>query len=142
MNQQHMSRFLILYLAIGGPLVVAGRVEAITLSGVGMYDESTTIIAPNLVSNQVDTNAAAGVGVGSNVSVAQFTTDVLNAFNADAGGVVNFEGAALTTEKSLDVTYGISQTNTLTVTLTTLAGGVPSFSFQTGGDANSVPVSG
>jgi hypothetical protein len=125
-----------------GFLLTGSQVQAITSAGVGVYDESATVIAPNLVSNQVDTNAAAGVGAGSNVSVAQFTTDVLAAFNADAGAVVDFEGAALTTEKTFDVTYGVSQANTMTVTLTTLAGGVPAFNFQTGGDANSVPVSG
>jgi hypothetical protein len=127
---------------IVGLLVSGDRVQAITYSGVGVYDENATIIAPNLVSNQIDTNAAAGVGVGTNVSVAQFATDVLAAFNSDSGGVVNFDGAALTSEKSFDVTYGASQANTLTVTLTTLTGGVPAYSFQTGGDANSVPVSG
>jgi hypothetical protein len=133
---------LVLIVIVVGLLVDGRQAQAITYAGVGVYDESLTVIAPNLISNQIDTNAAAGAGAGTNVSVAQFTTDVLTAFNADAGAVVNFDGAALTTEKTFDVTYGASQANTLTVTLTTLAGGVPAFNFQTGGDASSVPVSG
>lgn len=130
-------------LLIAGGILSQGNIaHAVTYTGVGIYDESATIIAPNLTSNQVDTDAAVGVGSGSNVSVTQFAADVLSAFNSNMGGVVNFDGLALTTEKSFDVTYGVSQVNTLTVTLTTLAGGSPSFNFQTGGDANSVPVSG
>jgi hypothetical protein len=142
MSHKCILREFIALLAISSVLLSGTRALAITYTGVGVYDENATIVSPNLISNQVDTDAAAGVGSGSNVSVAQFTIDVLSAFNANSGGVVNFDGAAMTTEKAFDVTYGLSQANTLTVTLTTLAGAVPTFSFQTGGDANSVPVSG
>lgn len=116
--------------------------QAVTFTGVGVYDENVTIISPNATPNQADTDAAVGVGVGTNYSVANFTTDVLHAYNNNLGGVCNFEGAVMTTEQSFDVTYGAAQNKTLTVTMTTLAGGIPTFNFLTGGDAASVPISG
>jgi hypothetical protein len=117
---------------------------AVTYTGVGVYDESTTIISPNTISNQVDTNAAAGTGVGTNLSVAQFTTDVLQAFNNNLGGVCDFEGPTITNDidTSFDVTYGAAQNKTLTVNLTTTSGGTPSNAFETGTANTSLPVSG
>jgi hypothetical protein len=126
-------------------LLELGRdAAAVTYTGVGIYDESATVIAPNETSNQVDTNAAAGTGVGTNVSVAQFTVDVLNAYNNNVGGVCDFEGPTITNDldTSFNVTYGAAQAKMLTVNLTTASGGTPANAFETGQQNTSLPVSG
>lgn len=75
--------------------------NAQTLGTVGVYDE-----------NVVNTNAwnldvPAGIQVSSSILGADFTTDVLTAFNNNMGGVANFDGAG----ESLNFTDGVSANN-------------------------------
>lgn len=126
---------------IANALGVCPRVFGAIFTGVGVYDESLTILAPNTTPNQVDTNAAPGVGVGTNLSVSQFSATVLSAYNTNRGGVCTFEHASLTTETSYDVIYGPAN-QTLTVTLTTVDFQPPLFSFRNGDDGGAIPISG
>jgi hypothetical protein len=118
--------------------------KAVTYTGVGVYDENATLLYSNPTSNQVDVDAAAGTGVGTNLSVAQFTIDVLQAYDNNLGGVCNFEGPTITNDidTSFDVTYGTAQNKTLTVNLTTAGGNAPTNAFETGTANTSLPVSG
>ncbi len=102
--------------------------KAVTIASVGTYDENTT------QTNTVD-NITSG-DTDQNLTSTSFTPLVLAAFNANTGGVANFDDVTgnLLTNGSFDVTYGTSQAKTLKVTVvgpTTLTA-----------EANSIPISG
>lgn len=81
----------------------------------GIYDHVTVI------PNQVDQSAGFFSGTGganaANVtSVSAFTTQVLNGFNANLGGVFNFDNVSANANiTSLSLSYGTSQTKSLTL---------------------------
>lgn len=76
----------------------------------GNYDEQT------FQTNAVDASASSGSGAGSIVTLAQFKTDMTDAFANNLGGVVDFDNESLPSSSSFSATYGQSQGSTLIVT--------------------------
>lgn len=106
---------------------------AVTVPTVATYD-------PIANTNQVDRNANGNalVDLGDN-SVAGFTTDVAAAFATDDGGVINFDSTtANNITGPINATYGVSQSKTLAIGVSTTGG--PTFNFQT--SANISQISG
>ena len=88
---------------------VAAASHAATVTAVGVYDENV------IQANTVDDEAG-------NISLADFSADVANAFLINAGGVVSFDDladgqVAISGSENLVIGYGVSGTNTLTASL-------------------------
>lgn len=99
-------------------LLAAGLLGATTsqaaFTTTGVYDENTV----NL--NAVDVSATSDAGV--EISLSSFTALVELAYNADAGGVINFDSGSLTNGNTLDATYGVSAAKNITITNGTAVG--------------------
>ncbi len=99
-------RISLTLLAVG---LIAGSTFAanINVDAVGVYDENT------VQTNAVDTEAG-----GNSSTLAQFTTDVANAFDADLGGVIDFNGPSgtLAPSDTLTVSFGTTLSNTVVLT--------------------------
>lgn len=78
----------------------------------GIYDENTF----NL--NAVDVSATSDAGV--EISLSSFTALVELAYNADAGGVINFDSGSLTNSDTIDAVYGVSANRNITITDATI----------------------
>jgi len=108
-SQTVPSAAALLCACLAGALSAAG---ATTTTGV--YDD------PINITNQVDQSAGFITGAGANASnvvgVAAFTTQVLNAFNADQGGVFTFDNVGFNANvTSLSLSYGTSQSKSFTL---------------------------
>lgn len=93
------------------------------------YDEN--IVATNAVDRDAFNTAgnAANVADGKIISLSTLGGAVATAFDQDRGGVITFDDQGAFSEASFEVKYGASQTNTMTVSLTTVSGGAPSNTF-------------
>jgi hypothetical protein len=122
MNVQRIAASIgtLLYCCLG-QVFLAG---AATYTTSQFYDEST------FATNQVDTDAfnnpsnATLVGAGQIISLATLTADVSAAFTNDLGGVINFD--SVTSDpggNTFTASYGASQANTLTASMTSFSGG-------------------
>jgi hypothetical protein len=81
-------------------------------STTGLYDN------PVVLPNQVDTSAFffGGNSATNIMNVGAFTTSVLNAFNANQGGVFTFDNVQLNTNvTSISLSYGTGQSKSLTL---------------------------
>ena len=82
---------------------------------VGVYDSPSNL-------NQVDASATSDANLLTNneIGVATFTANVAAAFNADLGGVINFEDTSgidpVGTNDTIVATYGVNQSNSITIT--------------------------
>ena len=102
------------FTALAAFLVVAA-LPALATTTTGVYDHVTVI------SNQVDQSAGyfsqtGGASPANVVSVGAFTTQVQTSFNADLGGVFNFDNVPVNTNiTSLSLSYGASQSKSVTL---------------------------
>ncbi|MHC4995958.1 MAG: PEP-CTERM sorting domain-containing protein [Planctomycetota bacterium] len=87
-------------IACANPLVAA-------FTTTGTYDAATN-------GNVVDVSATSDSGV--EISLSSFTTLVDLAYQADAGGVIDFDSGSLTGTDTIDATVGVSATKSITIT--------------------------
>lgn len=83
-------------------------------STVGVYDHPTNI--PNQVDQSAVVDSYFNAGPANVITVSLFTTQMSNAFNADQGGVFNFDNVAANANLTgVSLSYGTSQTKSLTL---------------------------
>lgn len=103
----HKTRLVVTVMAIITPMV---PVSAVTT--VGVYDH------PTIIPNQVDQSAVFqfgnGAGAANVMTVPVFSTQVSNAFNADQGGVFNFDNVSVNANLTgVSLSYGFNQSKSL-----------------------------
>jgi hypothetical protein len=129
------KKYLCAFITLLGSMALLVETSEGAIITTGVYDAGSAIISPNLVPNQVDTTAAS-----SNVTLADFKTDVLAAFNSNTGGVVDWENGTLNGgNQSIDAVYGTSQSQTLTISLTDTT---RILQVGTASNGESIPISG
>jgi len=128
-------------LLLGGLCVAAlgttSRGATVATAAVGVYDDTTQ-------GNAVDATVTPSVQSGSVnfVTLAQFKTDIINAYAADLGGVLNFEGIPdATFANSFTTSFGVTQGRTMVISTIS---GVDEFQIDMAarGAINATPISG
>lgn len=111
-----MKKTTLLSLLAGTAML--GATSHAAMITVGVYDEATTDENTGLAgiqNNAVDADATSA-GTGNLVSLTNFKSSVLAAFNDNLGGVVNFDNGTVDSGTSFNATYGTSQSKTITIT--------------------------
>ena len=116
MKTSHHPQFVPSLTAIVCAYLVGASSATAQTPTTGVYDN------PVVIPNQVDQSAGflfgVGVGVGAAnvVGVSPFTTQVLNAFNANLGGVFTFDNVGFNANvTSLSLSYGAGQSKSFTL---------------------------
>ena len=92
-------------------LIIGLAAIALTAGTAGAALVTTDVYDPTGDENDIDTEAA-----GNDITLAAFRTLVDDAYDNDAGGVINFEAGNQSLAPSFTANYGTSGTETLTVT--------------------------
>jgi len=118
-------------LASGAAVIVAATLVVPTYAAFvtsGVYDENT------VQSNTVDVSATSD---GTNtLSLGSFSTLVAPAFADNRGGVIDFDNGTLAGPNTIEATYGVSQSRTITITNQT------THDLEHGSNTFSTPISG
>ena len=92
--------------------LLCGNPAQAAFTTTGTYDDNTTN------GNIVDVSATGDAG--EEISLSSFTTLVDLAYQADAGGVINFDSGTLTGTDTIDATFGVSANKNITITDATI----------------------
>jgi len=119
---------------------IAGCAIALVAVSSAFAQSTVGVLDPNPSSLTIQ-NSPANVGNASFVTLSSMNSLIATAFANDTGGVINFDpanGWTTTPVSSINLTYGTSQANSLTMSLGPSAAGLTGFASSTGSGTTAV----